>query len=331
MSTQSILIGGVEAGGTKFICGVAAADGVIIDQIRISTTSPDETLDAVAAFFVDAQSRHGRLSALAIVSFGPLSLKSDAPDFGAITSTPKLGWSGVNLLARLGRFLDVPMTLDTDVNGAAVGERLFGSGQGLESFCYVTVGTGVGVGVMIDGAPHGGANHPEAGHIRLPRAKGDETFSGVCPFHGDCLEGLASGPALKARWGAAAETFSHDHPAWPMAAEYIAGLCTNLTYTLRPERIIIGGGVMQPHMYDLVRHALVRQLGGYDASLRGLDMKTYIAAPTAGVSAGLIGAWALAYRSVTGTWPKGWATQGHDQIEVEMVDATGIEPVTPSV
>ena len=329
--TQPILLGGVEAGGTKFICGVADVGGRIIDQIRIPTTTPDETLDAVAAFFVEAQARHGTLAALAIGSFGPLSLRSDAADYGTITTTPKPGWSNVNLLAHLRRTLDVRMTLDTDVNGSAIGEGLFGSGKGLETFCYVTVGTGIGVGVMIGGAPHGGANHPEAGHIRMPRAKGDETFSGVCPFHGDCLEGLASGPALQARWGAAAETFYHDHPAWPMAAEYIAGLCTNLTYTLRPERIIIGGGVMQPHMYDLVRQALVRQLGGYDASLRGLDMKTYIAAPTAGVSAGLIGAWALAYRSVTGTWPKGWATQGHDQIEVEMVDATGIEPVTPSV
>lgn len=308
--THPILLGGVEAGGTKFICGVADASGRIIDQVRIPTTTPDETLDAVAAFFVETQSRHGELAALAIGSFGPLSLRTDAADYGAITTTPKPGWSNVNLLADLRRTLDVPMTLETDVNGSAIGERLFGSGQGLESFCYVTVGTGVGVGVMIGGAPHGGANHPEAGHIRLPRAKGDDAFAGICPFHGDCLEGLASGPALQARWGAAAETFATHHPAWATAAEYIASLCTNLTYTLRPQRIIIGGGVMQPHMYDLVRQALTRQLAGYDASIRDLDMETYVAAPTAGASAGLIGAFALAYRSVTGHWPHDWATQG---------------------
>jgi len=308
--THPILLGGVEAGGTKFICGVADANGRIVEQVRIATTTPDETLDAVAAFFVEAQSRHGKLAALAIGSFGPLSLRTDAADYGAITTTPKPGWSNINLLAHLRRTLDVPMTLDTDVNGSAIGERLFGSGQGLESFCYVTIGTGVGVGVMINGAPHGGANHPEAGHIRLPRAKGDDAFAGTCPFHGDCLEGLASGPALHARWDAPAETFARDHPAWPMAAEYIAGLCTNLTYTLRPKRIIIGGGVMQPHMYGLVRHALTQQLGGYDASIRDLDMEAYIAAPTAGASAGLIGAFALACRSVTGQWPQDWAMQG---------------------
>ena len=308
--TQPILLGGVEAGGTKFICGVADVGGRIIDQIRIPTTTPEETLNAVAAFFVEAQARHGKLAALAIVSFGPLSLRSDAADYGTITTTPKPGWSNVNLLAHLRRTLDVRMTLDTDVNGSAIGEGLFGSGKGLETFCYVTVGTGIGVGVMIGGAPHGGANHPEAGHIRLPRAKGDETFAGVCPFHSDCLEGLTSGPALHARWGAPAETFATDHPAWAMAAEYIAGLCTNLTYTLRPERIIIGGGVMQPQMYDLVRQALTRQLGGYDASLRDLDMEAYVAAPTAGASAGLIGAFALSFRSITGQWPQDWAMQG---------------------
>lgn len=308
--TDPILLGGIEAGGTKFICGVADLSGRIIDQARIPTTTPDETLNAVSAFFVQAQSHHGKLAALTISSFGPLSLRSDAPDYGAITTTPKIGWSNVNLLAHLRRALDVPITLDTDVNCSAIGERLFGSGQGLDSFCYVTVGTGIGVGVMIDGAPHGGANHPEAGHIRLPRAVGDEAFAGTCPFHGDCLEGLASGPALHARWGAPAETLPQDHPAWTMTAEYIAGLCTNLTYVLRPQRIIIGGGVMQQQMYGLVRQALKRQLGGYDASIRDLNMDDYITHPTVGGSAGLIGAFALTHHSATGRWPQHWSMQG---------------------
>ncbi|MFN3837797.1 MAG: ROK family protein [Brevundimonas sp.] len=301
--TNTILIGGIEAGGTKFVCGVSGLDGRVIEQIRIPTTTPEETLAAVSAFFDQAQARHGRLSALAIGSFGPLSLRPDAADYGAITSTPKPGWSDVNLLHRLARTLDVPMTLDTDVNCAAVGEARFGSGRGLDSFCYVTVGTGIGVGVMIDGLPHGGANHPEAGHIRLPRAPGDTEFPGACPFHGDCLEGLASGPAMEARWGVRAELLDADHPAWAMAAEYVAGLCVNLTYVLRPQRIIIGGGVMQSAMYDRVRQALSRQIGGYDASVRDLDMGDYIAAPGAGASAGLRGALALACRAVTGTWP----------------------------
>lgn len=308
--TDSILLGGIEAGGTKFICGVADIGGRIIEQVRIPTTTPDVTLEAVSAFFVEAQASHGRLAALAIGSFGPLSLQPDAPDYGAITTTPKNGWNNVNLLAHLRRELDVPMTLETDVNCSAIGERLFGSGRGLDSLCYITVGTGIGVGVMIGGAPHGGANHPEAGHIRLPRAKDDQAFAGICPFHGDCLEGLASGPALHARWGAPAETLAYDHPAWTLTAEYVAGLCTNLTYILRPQRIIIGGGVMQPQMYGLVRQALTQQLGGYDASIRNLEMNDYVAHPTAGASAGLVGAFALAYRSVTGQWPRDWAKQG---------------------
>ena len=301
--TKPILTGGIEAGGTKFVCGVSGLDGVVIEQIRIPTTTPQETLAAVSAFFDQAQARHGSLSALAIGSFGPLSLRPDAADYGAITSTPKPGWSDINLLHHLARTLDIPMTLDTDVNCAAVGEARFGSGRGLDSFCYVTVGTGIGVGVKIDGLPHGGANHPEAGHIRLPRAHGDADFPGVCPFHGDCLEGLASGPAMEARWGVRAELLDADHPAWAMAAEYVAGLCVNLTYVLRPQRIIIGGGVMQGALYDHVRQALRRQLGGYDASVRDMDMNDYVAAPGAGASAGLRGALALACRTVTGQWP----------------------------
>ncbi|HBI18259.1 MULTISPECIES: ROK family protein [unclassified Brevundimonas] len=304
--TQTLLLGGVEAGGTKFVCGVADGDGRILEQVRIATTTPSETLAAVDAFFARAAAVHGHLAALGVCSFGPLSLRLDAPDYGAITTTPKPGWSGANLLSHLRRAANTPTVLTTDVNGSAIGERLFGSGRGLDSFCYVTVGTGVGVGVIIDGRPHGGANHPEAGHIRTPRAAGDTAFAGACPFHGDCLEGLASGPAMRMRWGAPAETLPIDHPAWLMAAHYVASLCANLTYVIRPQRIIIGGGVMQPHLYDRVRRALVQQLGGYDASVRELVMDDYIAAPSAGASAGLYGALALAYREATGDWPTGW-------------------------
>lgn len=302
------LLGGVEAGGTKFLCGVANADGVVLDQVRIPTTTPAATLGAASAFFAKAQVQHGPLAALSIGSFGPLSLRSTAPDYGSITSTPKVGWSQVDLLGHFAQTLDVPMALDTDVNCAAVGELLFGSGRGLDTFCYVTVGTGIGVGLLVGGAPHGGANHPEAGHIRLPRALGDHAFDGICPFHGDCLEGLASGPAIRARWGRPAEELAAGHPAWGVIAEYIAGLCANLTYIVRPDRIIIGGGVMQPiDMLARVRTALHGQLAGYDSSIADLDMDTYVAAPTAGDSAGLTGALAVAHRLVTRQWPMHWA------------------------
>ena len=202
------MLGAIEAGGTKFLCGIADRDGRVLAHERIATTAPAETLGAASDFFARNIAQHGLLSAFSIGSFGPLSLNPVASDFGSITSTPKQGWQDVDLLGHFRRTIAAPMVLDTDVNCAAVGERLFGSGRGLDTFCYVTVGTGIGVGLLIGGAPHGGANHPEAGHIRLPRAPGDQDFAGICPFHGDCLEGLACGPAMKARWGVARGGFA---------------------------------------------------------------------------------------------------------------------------
>lgn len=314
-------IGGIEAGGTKFLCAVADGDGRPLAETRIATTTPHETLGAASAFFEAAIEAHGPLSSLSIGSFGPLSLNPTAADHGAITSTPKPGWQDVNLLDHFARTVGGPIALDTDVNTAAVGERLFGSGRGVQSFCYVTVGTGIGVGLFIGGAPHGGANHPEAGHIRLPRAPGDAAFAGICPFHGDCLEGLASGPAMHARWGMPAETLAPDHPGWAIEADYIAGLCATLTYVVRPDRIILGGGVMQPHLLALVGGALVGKLAGYDASLRAIDMDDYVAAPTAGASAGLIGALAIGYRSVTHEWPEHWQVGQPADDAAEQADA----------
>ncbi len=318
---EPVLLGAIEAGGTKFLCAICDRDGTTLAQARIPTTTPDSTLSAVSDFFADATGRYGELSAFSIGSFGPLSLSPVATDYGCITSTPKLGWQNVDLLAHFRDTVAAPTVLDTDVNCAAVGERLFGSGQGLDTFCYVTIGTGVGVGVLINGAPHGGANHPEAGHIRLPRAPGDDQFAGICPYHGDCLEGLACGPAMQARWGVPAENLPADHPAWNIEADYLAGLCATLTYTVRPDRIIIGGGVMQPPMYDRLRQALTEKLAGYDASMRAIDMADYVAAPTAGASAGLTGALAIAYRTATRQWPMHWAFSQTTSIEAESVNA----------
>ena len=321
MVSEPLLLGGIEAGGTKFLCAVADRDGRILAETRIATTVPAETLGAASAFFRDAQRVHGGLSAFSIGSFGPLSLNPLATDYGCITSTPKPGWENTDLLGHFRQSIEAPMTLDTDVNCAAVGERLFGSGQGLDSFCYVTVGTGIGVGLLIAGAPHGGANHPEAGHIVVPRAPGDDIFAGICPFHGDCLEGLACGPAMHARWGVPAEQLPTDHPAWAIEADYVAALCATLTYVVRPDRIILGGGVMQPQMYGRVRSALVAKLAGYDASMRMIDMEDYVVAPTAGSSAGLTGALALAYRTATRQWPMHWRMAEPSNTNKETVDA----------
>ncbi|BBD97207.1 transcriptional regulator [Sphingobium amiense] len=311
MESGTELFGGIEAGGTKFVCGVADADGTMLQQVRIPTTSPEETLQAAADFFTDA-TRDRPLAALSIGSFGPLSLKREASDFGHITNTPKPGWSDVDLVGYFRRF-GVPIAIDTDVNAAAVGERLFGNGRGLDTFCYVTIGTGVGVGMIVGGSPHGGANHPEAGHILVPGAPGDDDFRGICPFHGNCLEGVASGPAIRARWGVDGAELPDAHQAWTVEADYIASLCVNLTYIMRPDRIILGGGVMQrPHLYDLVREALAQKLAGYDASVQRLDFETYIAPPGAGPSAGLWGATATSYRLITGEWPSGWSANDTD-------------------
>ena len=304
---EDMLLGAVEAGGTKFICAVADQGGRLLAEVRIPTTTPTETLGAASAFFSRAALRYGPLSAFSVGSFGPLSLNPAAPDYGSITSTPKPGWRDVDLLGHFRRTIAAPMTLDTDVNTAAIGELLFGSGRGLGTFCYATIGTGIGVSLVIDGTPHGGANHPETGHIRLPRADGDEAFAGICPFHVDCLEGLACGPAIVARWGRPAETLPADHQAWAIEADYLAALCATLTYIVRPDRIILGGGVMQsPTMHERVRRALLAKLGGYDASMRALNMEEYVVAPTGGASSGLTGALALAYRTAACEWPTHW-------------------------
>lgn len=310
MSHSPLTLGAIEAGGTKILCGVADQDGRLLAHTRIATTNPIETIGAARDFFAAQADAGLPLDALSIGSFGPLSLDPVAKDYGAITSTPKRGWADFDFVGFLRKSIAAPITIDTDVNCAAVGEGLFGSGRGLDTFCYVTVGTGIGVGVFIDGSPHGGANHPEAGHIRLPRAPGDTDFTGICPYHGDCLEGLASGPAIMARWGVAGEDLPLSHPAWDIEADYLAGLCATLTYIVRPDRIILGGGVMaSPTMHARVKQALVAKLAGYDASIRALDMDEYVVAPTAGPSAGLTGALALAYRTVTRQWPVHWADE----------------------
>ncbi|GGD67408.1 ROK family protein [Croceicoccus mobilis] len=310
MSDTPGVLGAIEAGGTKFLCAIAGADGRIIDELRIPTETPEQTLGAAGRFFAESIAAHGSLAALGIGSFGPLSLNPAADDYGHITTTPKPGWQNADLIGHFREVTNAPIAFDTDVNCAAIGEHLFGSGRGLDSFCYVTVGTGIGVGVFIAGAPHGGANHPEAGHIPLPRAQGDEGFAGICPFHGDCAEGMASGPAMRARWGQPAESLPDDHPAWEIEADYLAALCATLSYVVRPERIVLGGGVMEaPSMLGRVRESLLRKLGGYDASLAALSMGDYLAPPTAGASTGLTGALALAHRTAYGEWPAGWSPE----------------------
>jgi fructokinase len=292
---MTTLYGGIEAGGTKFVCAVASGPGDVRAEVRFPTTNPAETIGRSISFFQE-QAAKTPLAAIGIAAFGPVDPNPVSPTFGYITTTPKPGWANADFAGAVGRALGVPVGFDTDVNGAALGEHRWGAAQGLDTFIYLTIGTGVGGGGMVGGQLMHGLLHPEMGHIRMPRPK-DDAFPGICPYHGDCFEGLACGPALKARWGQPAETLPADHPAWDLEAQTIAlGLC-NFIFTLSPQRIIIGGGVMaQEQMFPLVRRKVQTLLAGYVQSpaILGDGIDTYIVPPGLGNMAGVLGAIALA-------------------------------------
>ncbi len=283
--------GGIEVGGTKIICAVGTGPAGVQAERRFPTTTPGEALAQIVAFFQQYQ-----LTAVGIGSFGPISLDRDAPSYGSVTSTPKPGWAHTDLVGTIGRALGVPVGFDTDVNAAALGEWRWGAGQGLDTLLYLTVGTGIGGGGISNGRLMHGLLHPEMGHIRLPHDQRADPFAGICPYHGDCLEGLASGPALQARWGAPAETLPSDHPAWALEAHYLALACVAFICILSPRRIILGGGVMsQRHLFPRIQREVQALLNGYiqaPAVLQQID--AYIVPPGLGSRVGVLGALALA-------------------------------------
>ena len=289
------LIAGIEAGGTKILCAVARKGGAVLEQTRIATQNPDDTIAAIERFYAAAAERHGPVAAAGIASFGPLDLDPASSTYGCLTGTPKAGWSGVEIRSRIASIVQAPTVIDTDVNCAAVAEMRAGAARGLDRICYVTIGTGIGVGIVEAGRTNAGTGHPEAGHIRVPRALGD-TFAGICPSHGDCLEGLACGPAMQARWGCAAEALPDDHVGWTFAAHYIAALCTNLTYTVRPRRIILGGGVLErAALIEAVRTAYRNMTAGYALDRYSAAAESFIVPPRlVDPSPGIIGALAMA-------------------------------------
>lgn len=289
------LIAGVEAGGTKILCAVADADGRVVAQKRIATGAPDQTFTAIADFYRQQRHDYGAITVGGIASFGPLDLDPVSRAYGSLTTTPKPGWSGTNMLARISEIIDAPAVIDTDVNCAGLAEARHGAGRSLDRLCYVTVGTGIGVGYIENGRPAGGIGHPEAGHMYVPRARRD-TFAGTCPYHGDCLEGLACGPAMAARWGCNAEDLVDDHVGWRFEAHYLASLCVNLTYMLRPQRIILGGGVMAHRSFHArVRETFAELTAGYSLDRCSMDPERFICPPAAEEpSAGLLGALELA-------------------------------------
>lgn len=294
------LVAGVELGGTKVVCLLASGPEDIREQVRIATTTPEETLPAIAAVLERWRAGPG-FSALGLASFGPLELDDRSPRFGQIVATTKPGWSGAALTA-LGEGLGVPMAIDTDVNGAALAEGRWGAAQGLRSYAYVTVGTGIGVGSIIDGRPVRGLGHSEAGHLRVGRLKGDD-WPGVCSYHGDCVEGLASGPAVAARAGRPGGELESDDPAWDMVVHALGGLMHNLVLTTAPERILIGGGVAdgQGWLFPRLRAALIDSLAGYATAYRiAADLDAFVQPPGLGALAGPLGAIALAHSALPG-------------------------------
>jgi fructokinase len=288
------LYGGIEAGGTKFICALGNADGEVLHDTRIATTDPSTTLARVLDYFHAAQQRRGRLKAFGIAAFGPLELRRDSPGYGCITTTPKPGWAHTDLVGTLGRAFDRPVGFDTDVNAAALAEGRWGDGRGLDSVAYVTVGTGVGGGIVHAGVPVHGLMHPEVGHIGVRRHPADGAFAGICPFHGDCLEGLACGPAIIKRTGHALDQAHSDDVIWDIEADYLGQLCAQLALMHSPQRILLGGGVMQQARLHALAHArMLHWLGGYLPQPE-LRAPSYVAPPGLGSAAGIRGALALA-------------------------------------
>lgn len=292
-----IRLGAVEAGGTKFRAAAYDFDQatgalVVADEIRVPTTTPDQTLDAVGEFLASHAGGDSPLAALGIASFGPLVVDADSPHYGALADTPKPGWSNAPILTSLQTAAGCPAEIQTDVEAAAVAEYRLGAGRNMPSVAYVTVGTGIGIGVAIDGVPFRGRDHTELGHIPVKRADGDD-YAGHCPFHGDCLEGMASGPALQDRWGSSASTLADRPQVWEFESYYLAQLAQVLAYSFAPDRILFSGGVgAREDLAPLISAATIKQLAGYSVS--HANNSNLVARAALGNDAGLTGAALLA-------------------------------------
>ena len=296
MTSTTKLLAGVELGGTKCVCILGTGPDDVRAVERLPTGSePEHTLRLIESVFDRWKQQHGAPRSLGIASFGPVDLRAGSPTFGFITSTSKLPWRNTDVAQRLGKKLGIPVAFDTDVNGAALAEGRWGAGVGLSDFAYVTVGTGIGVGSIVRGRSVFGMNHTELGHIRVVRKPGD-AFKGVCPFHGDCIEGLASGPAIEARAGKPASQLTADDPTWDFVVHGLSQLLHTMVLTTAPQRILLGGGVMgQAHLFERIQQELKRSLNGYvEAPELEQGISQYVVPPGLGAMAGPLGAMALA-------------------------------------
>lgn len=283
------IIAAVEAGGTKFICGLGTESGEVIERISIPTTTPEDTMKHVIEYFKDK-----KFDVMGVGSFGPIDPVKDSESYGYITKTPKPFWSDYNMIGELKKHFNVPMVFDTDVNGAALAESWWGAGKGLKNVIYITVGTGIGAGAVVDGKMLQGLTHPEMGHIFLKRHKNDN-YEGRCPFHKDCLEGMAAGPAIEDRWGKKGFELAENNEVWELEAYYLAQALVNYILILSPQKIIMGGGVMkQKQLFPLIRKNVQEFLNGYVHKKEILeDIDNYIVYPGLGDEAGFVGSIAL--------------------------------------
>lgn len=279
-------IGGIEAGGTKFVCGVGNEHGEIYERVTFPTTTPEETMEKVFSFFQDKE-----VKAIGVGSFGPIDVDRASETYGYITQTPKVKWKNFNIVGALKNHFHVPIGFHTDVTAAALAESTWGAAKGLDSCLYMTVGTGIGVGAVIDGKPFQGLTHPEMGHILVKRHPNDR-FEGFCPYHGDCLEGLAAGPALEKRWNKKGQELTDQPEVWEIESFYLAQALMNYILILSPKKIVVGGGVMkQEHLLPLVRKQVLELLNRYVAvpELTPENIDNYIVLPGLGDNAGLAG------------------------------------------
>ncbi len=290
-------LGALEAGGTKMVCAIGDENGNVFERMSFPTRMPEETMPDIINYF-----RERPVEALGISSFGPLNLNKQDPNFGDITTTPKPGWQNYPLLRTLAAALNVPVGIDTDVNGAALAEARLGAGRGLDSLVYYTIGTGVGGGAVVEGRLLHGLVHPEMGHMLLRPCKDDPAPHGFCPYHDGCLEGMATGVAIEKRWGVPAAQLPPEHIAWDIEAEYLAQMCANTIVILSPKKIVLGGGVMhQVHLFPKIRRRTQELLNGYVANDTILhDIDNYIVAPRLGDNAGAAGSLLLALDALKG-------------------------------
>lgn len=286
-------LGALEAGGTKMVCAIGDETGTILEQVSIPTLTPEETMPKIIEYFRDKD-----IEALGVAAFGPVDVNPESSTYGKILDTPKLAWRQYPLLSTLKDALKVPMKLDTDVNGSCLGEMTYGSAKGLDSVMYITIGTGIGVGIAIGGRLVHGMLHPEAGHILITPQAGDEEHC-ICPYHKNCLEGLAAGPSIEKRWGTKAVNLVDNAEVWELESEYLAQAIMNFILTVSPQRIILGGGVMhQQQLFPMIRKKVQEKMNDYIRTPELADMEHYIVPASLNDDQGILGCIRLAELSL---------------------------------